>query len=73
MMSDFTKEELEHIYEIFNEVIEKWKEPITTSELKDKILSMIDNYCEHENYADYTGKAEYPHKCSNCDAWLRYE
>jgi hypothetical protein len=46
-MSEFTKEELEHLYSHL-----KWACDIEVTEknifLKNKIQSMIDNYCEHE-------------------------
>ena len=48
-MNKFTKEELERICQFFNIAIEDYKEPDSTYELRNKIQSMIDNYCEHEN------------------------
>ena len=47
MMTDFTKEELEEIIDTFD-FIEKLVPHEWKTELKDKIQSMIDNYCEHE-------------------------
>jgi hypothetical protein len=53
-MNDFTKEELEMIRYSFHETIvrnDPWGNPCLLSmhrTLKDKIQSMIDNYCEHE-------------------------
>jgi len=46
-MNDFTKEELKHI---LNGDIELY--PSTFSDLRDKIQSMIDNYCEHKKYVE---------------------
>lgn len=52
-MNDFTKEELEMIRYSFHETIvrnDPWGNPCLLSmhrTLKDKIQSMIDNYCEH--------------------------
>ncbi len=46
-MNDFTKEELELICQFFNIAIEDFQEPDETYKLRDKIQSMIDNYCEH--------------------------
>lgn len=48
LMNDFTKEELEKICQFFNIAIEDFNEPDNTYELRDKIQSMIDNYCDHD-------------------------
>lgn len=54
-MNDFTKEELERLFHLVNrseriDPIDK-KNYIATYELRLKIQSLIDNYCEHtENY-----------------------
>ena len=47
-MNDFTKDELKQICQFFNIAIEDFQEPESTYDLRDKIQSMIDNYCEHE-------------------------
>lgn len=48
MMNDFTKEELEVIFHELRESRE-WSENLVNPwPLLDKIQSMIDNYCEHE-------------------------
>jgi hypothetical protein len=49
-MNDFTKEELELIFRMFHHFIYSpyWKISDNEHELKEKIQSMIDNYCEHE-------------------------
>lgn len=44
-MNNFTKEELEEIMTAMN----YWHEDLKTS-LHNKIQSMIDNYCDHEDY-----------------------
>ena len=63
-MNEFTKEELERICQFFNIAIEDYKEPDSTYELRDKIQSLIDNYCEH------TSKQYYEHvmlyECNDC-------
>ena len=60
LMNDFTKKELEFIYQLLN-----W---ITNEDypLKNKIQSMIDNYCEHEWRE---GMCEI---CCKCDAMRGY-
>jgi hypothetical protein len=52
-MNDFTKEELENI---LNGNVEIY--PSSYSELRNKIQSMIDNYCEHNHHTNHQ---------SNCD------
>ncbi len=50
-MNEFTKEELTILFLELNIAIRNWggeKEFNDYSNLKDKIQSMIDNYCEHE-------------------------
>lgn len=48
-MNDFTKEELKKIHGLLVFCCdEPFREPNSTFELRDKIQSMIDNYCEHE-------------------------
>ena len=42
-MNDFTKDELKDIYEVFDK-----QGACRLLELKAKIQSLIDNYCEHE-------------------------
>lgn len=63
-MDEFTKEELEHI--LFG--LQDWCSPASTlsyySNLKNKIESMIDNYCEHENGAEGYNCSE----CKDCGA-----
>lgn len=50
-MSDFTKEELEFLYEATRHIGKqgiKLNSDIHLYLLKDKLQSMIENYCEHE-------------------------
>jgi hypothetical protein len=64
-MNDFTKEELERTCQFFNIAIEDFQEPDSTYELRDKVQSMIDNYCEHE----FQVKSLAPHfliMCAKC-------
>jgi len=46
-MNDFTKEELEYLYEMMG-TIAIAGHPIDDDALYNKIQSMIDNYCDHE-------------------------
>ena len=63
-MNDFTKEELEEIVESFDwiesETSWDWKHP-----LRNKIQSMIDNYCDHEFNENIGG---FCWKCTKCGA-----
>lgn len=72
-MNNFTKEEL---YDL-KYCIEKFKTPAKDElgfyNLRDKIQSMIDNYCEHEMYSTYTGYDVTPIYCSNCDMIIKEE
>lgn len=47
-MNDFTKEELNILHEFLDTACELYSEPDSTYSLRDKIQTMIDNYCEHE-------------------------
>ena len=48
-MNDFTKKELNILHEFLDTACELYSEPDSTYSLRDKIQSMIDNYCEHKN------------------------
>jgi hypothetical protein len=65
-MNDFTKEELEEIIESFN-----WIESETSwdwkHKLRNKIKSMIDNYCEHTWFFYLNSKANSALRCHKCD------
>lgn len=64
-MSDFTKEELEFLYEAARHIGKQGIElnsDIHPYFLKDKIQSLIDNYCEHGNMWAHQSK------CPDCGA-----
>lgn len=50
-MNDFTKEELIDTLLIFNECIAESTQPASIHVLKDKIQTMIYNYCQHKDCA----------------------
>jgi hypothetical protein len=65
-MNDFTKEELEIIHLDMTVYAKRWyplKEAQNHQDLRDKLQSMIDNYCEHDGKIgkDYPGE-----KCMKC-------
>ena len=66
-MNDFTKEELQIIF------LHLCVTPVTTP-IIDKITSMIDDYCEHENdvWPLYTAKGDTPcaRFCYDCNKAL---
>ena len=65
-MNDFTKEELKKIHGLLVFCCdEPFREPNSTFELRDKLQSMIDNYCEHEWH--YGGNRPWLH-CIKCKA-----
>ena len=70
-MNDFTKEELEYLLEITDSipiVNEKYNGDYYVYRLQDKIQSMIDNYCEHENL-EFIGDV-YGYRCKKCEKQL---
>jgi len=61
MMNDFTKEELRHLADaILYCPLESRREKLLL--IREKIKSMIDNYCEH----DYRTSNESHFKCKDC-------
>lgn len=65
-MNDFTKEELELIYRMFHHFVYSpyWRKSDEEEPLKDRIQSMIDNYCEHsESQSDHNYDVERCNKC----------
>lgn len=73
-MNDFTKEELSLCYRTIEYMVYKeiWFQP-EIAKLKDKIQSMIDNYCEHDTDVSplYTATGDIPcagfcYKCGSC-------
>lgn len=57
-MNDFTKDELQKLY-----ALALIHDNETVSDLRKKLLSMIDNYCEHESEIDI---GECPMICKKC-------
>lgn len=68
-MNDFTKEELEYLYEMMS-TISIAGHPIDDDELYEKIQSMIDNYCEHAWHPG--GNRPWLH-CIKCKANFHHE
>jgi hypothetical protein len=72
-MNEFTKEELQIIYETLGGHV--WQNPTQATYLRpiiDKIQSMIDNYCDDDDIKE----SIYPHKeCEICHqlVWGNYE
>lgn len=67
-MNDFTKEELQYILECVSPDDSAlnggwYREPDVIYRLKEKIQSMIDNYCEHE----FSIKSLCPHFLMMCE------
>ena len=63
-MNDFTKEELEILSQSTSAWISDFSNyPDKLLIIRDKIQSMIDNYCEHKEYAQ---NEHYIKKCSRC-------
>lgn len=51
-MNDFTKEELEYLYQSIDNIVECYSEPDIGYLVRDKIQRMLDNYCEHHWVTD---------------------
>lgn len=68
-MTDFTKEELETIDYALETA------HLGNSPLRKKILSLIDNYCEHENICFYyiNVRGICVTQCIKCDEWSAYD
>ncbi len=62
-MNDFTKEELEKLGDIIDDMHGGCIRYESSAELRKKIQSMIDNYCEHKN--QYTD-GSYFSGCADC-------
>lgn len=61
-MNDFTKEELEHLFNELTCLTELYEEPEIMYTIKDKVETMIKNFCDHEFEIEYT-----PHNlCQKC-------
>ena len=48
-MNDFTKEELIWLEQEIRLAIDEYQQPEIAYQIHDKVQSMIDNYCAHEN------------------------
>ena len=70
-MNEFTKEELTYIIDAIDNDIVCFDEPDIAYFVRDKLKSMIENYCEHEN--DGKSYLSYPalHKCIKCGEYFR--
>lgn len=64
-MNDFTKHELEYLFEAIDSDIECFNEPEIAYSARDKLQSMIDNYCEHEKM-EFDGDV-YGYSCKKCE------
>jgi hypothetical protein len=66
-MIDFTKEELQIIYNFFERHRQDSYDDCRYASLLKKIQSMLDNYCEHEQAAI----PEVVYKCLKCGVFYR--
>ena len=67
-MNNFTKEELEWLYDEIDGVIEQFEyEDERSYSCRDKLKSMIDNYCEHRLYQHIN---EFIGFCQECGALM---
>ncbi len=69
-MNDFTKEELNILYDYLDHACDTYQEPDSSYKLKDKIQFMIDNYCEHEWH---TNPYDYILHCQKCGKTTKSE
>lgn len=73
-MNSFTKEELEEIGYGLGWMIDAIGDAPLTSELRDKVQAMIDNYCEHKKNVTtlYTISGDYPFGgfCRDCGSFV---
>lgn len=73
-MNEFTKEELINIYIAACYELHHGCPPIELEHVKDKIQSMIDNYCEHkERIQDSDEDGHLLVKCVKCDLVFWHE
>lgn len=68
-MNDFTKEEIQYIFDNVDNNIECFNEPAIAYKIRHKLKSMIDNYCEHEFYTflKLPDGSPFIDKCFYCD------
>jgi hypothetical protein len=65
-MNDFTKEELRNLYKCVRLTEMQHGECSDLDNLKLKIQSMIDNYCDHEFY-EHNRLGSICKKCGDCE------
>lgn len=68
-MNDFTKEEIQYIFDNVDNNIECFNEPAIAYKIRHKLKSMIDNYCEHaekETIQITAAKYVFQNKCKKC-------
>ncbi len=61
-MNNFTKEELELTLSLYQEFMKKYEFTEDVESITNKILSMIENYCEHKN----TRNGDPCQECEDC-------
>ena len=71
-MNDFTKEELTLINTALHQFLENVT-PIEMKHLQDKLLSMINNYCDHKWYNCCCGCDMQNISCALCERYLENE
>ena len=74
-MSDFTKEELNTLYDyVYNDINDGSGYSFVTNyhdNLLDKLKKMIDNYCEHETTLNYDSiNVARKYKCKKCGGFF---
>lgn len=66
-MNNFTKEELEWLYHEVEIIAHEFKHTRGMSiPIKEKLQSMIDNYCEHQNQSSMSD-IDYVYYCRDCN------
>jgi hypothetical protein len=65
-MNDFTKDELEDLLSICEH------SDVSCIEYMEKLTSLIDNYCEHENVKSLSD-TDYVYCCSECGEFVGFK
>jgi len=65
-MNTFTKEELLYLLEEINYRLEDYQQPEIEYTIRDKLQSMIDNYCEHKSHQWHSGNPGAVRQCLKC-------
>ena len=76
-MTDFTKKELQYLFESVENNCEEYREPDIAYVIKDKLEAMVANYCEHKELNSdcdhefklcrcFQGVDEYNYRCVKC-------